>query len=161
MNGSEFEEMFVGLGASRVRGLFKKARKNAPSVIFIDEIDSIGLKRGGKYNYSEQTLNQLLVEMDGFNDDNVIVIAATNREECLDPALLRPGRFDRKIYIPKPDLHGREDILKIHTKNLTVNCDVDLKAIAAKTAGYSGAELANISNEAAIIAVRNEHTKVE
>lgn len=161
MNGSEFEEMFVGLGASRVRGLFKKARKNAPSVIFIDEIDSIGLKRGGKYNYSEQTLNQLLVEMDGFNDDNVIVIAATNREECLDPALLRPGRFDRKIYIPKPDLHGREAILKIHTKNLTVNCDVDLKAIAAKTAGYSGAELANISNEAAIIAVRNEHTKVD
>lgn len=150
MNGSEFEEMFVGLGASRVRGLFKKARKNALSVIFIDEIDSIGLKRGGKYNYSEQTLNQLLVEMDGFNDDNVIVIAATNREECLDPALLRPGRFDRKIYIPKPDLHGREAILKIHTKNLTVNCDVDLKAIAAKTAGYSGAELANISNEAAI-----------
>lgn len=161
MNGSEFEEMFVGLGASRVRGLFKKARKNAPSVIFIDEIDSIGLKRGGKYNYSEQTLNQLLVEMDGFNDDNVIVIAATNREECLDPALLRPGRFDRKIYIPKPDLHGREAILKIHTKNLTVNCDVDLKDIAAKTAGYSGAELANISNEAAIIAVRNEHTKVD
>lgn len=160
MNGSEFEEMFVGLGASRIRKLFKKARKNAPSVIFIDEIDSIGLKRGEKYNYSEQTLNQLLVEMDGFNDDNVIVIAATNREECLDPALLRPGRFDRKIYIPKPDLHGRESILKIHTKNLTVNCDVDLKAIAAKTAGYSGAELANISNEAAIIAVRNEHTKV-
>lgn len=160
MNGSEFEEMFVGLGASRIRKLFKKARKNAPSVIFIDEIDSIGLKRGEKYNYSEQTLNQLLVEMDGFNDDNVIVIAATNREECPDPALLRPGRFDRKIYIPKPDLHGRESILKIHTKNLTVNCDVDLKAIAAKTAGYSGAELANISNEAAIIAVRNEHTKV-
>lgn len=160
MNGSEFEEMFVGLGASRIRKLFKKARKNAPSVIFIDEIDSIGLKRGEKYNYSEQTLNQLLVEMDGFNDDNVIVIAATNREECLDPALLRPGRFDRKIYIPKPDLHGRESILKIHTKNLTVNCDVDLKAIAAKTAGYSGAELANISNEAAIIAVRNEHTEV-
>ena len=160
MNGSEFEEMFVGLGASRIRKLFKKARKNAPSVIFIDEIDSIGLKRGEKYNYSEHTLNQLLVEMDGFNDDNVIVIAATNREECLDPALLRPGRFDRKIYIPKPDLHGRESILKIHTKNLTVNCDVDLKAIAAKTAGYSGAELANISNEAAIIAVRNEHTKV-
>lgn len=160
MNGSEFEEMFVGLGASRIRKLFKKARKKAPSVIFIDEIDSIGLKRGEKYNYSEQTLNQLLVEMDGFNDDNVIVIAATNREECLDPALLRPGRFDRKIYIPKPDLHGRESILKIHTKNLTVNCDVDLKAIAAKTAGYSGAELANISNEAAIIAVRNEHTKV-
>ena len=160
MNGSEFEEMFVGLGASRVRSLFKKARDNAPSIIFIDELDSIGGKRGGRYNYSEQTLNQLLVEMDGFKDDNVIVIAATNRVDSLDPAVLRPGRFDRKIFVPTPDVKGREEILKIHTKNLSLDDDVSLKEIATKTAGYTGAELANVSNEAAIFAVRNNHTKV-
>ena len=160
MNGSEFEEMFVGLGASRVRSLFKKARANAPSIIFIDEIDSIGGKRGGKYNYSEQTLNQLLVEMDGFKDDNVIVIAATNRVDSLDPAVLRPGRFDRKIFVPTPDVKGREEILKIHTKNLSLDSDVNLKEIATKTAGYTGAELANVTNEAAIIAIRNNHIKV-
>ena len=160
MNGSEFEEMFVGLGASRVRSLFKKARANAPSIIFIDEIDSIGGKRGEKYNYSEQTLNQLLVEMDGFKDDNVIVIAATNRVDSLDPAVLRPGRFDRKIFVPTPDVKGREEILKIHTKNLSLDTDVNLKEIATKTAGYTGAELANVTNEAAIIAIRNNHTKV-
>ena len=157
---SEFEEMFVGLGASRVRSLFKKARANAPSIIFIDEIDSIGGKRGGKYNYSEQTLNQLLVEMDGFKDDNVIVIAATNRVDSLDPAVLRPGRFDRKIFVPTPDVKGREEILKIHTKNLSLDSDVNLKEIATKTAGYTGAELANVTNEAAIIAIRNNHIKV-
>ena len=161
MNGSEFEEMFVGLGASRVRSLFKKARQNAPSIIFIDEIDAIGGKRGGRYNYSEQTLNQLLVEMDGFADDSVIVIAATNREESLDPALLRPGRFNRKIYVPTPDRKGREEILTIHTKKLNLDNDVNLKEIASKTAGYTGAELANVSNEAAIIAVRNNHKEVK
>lgn len=160
MNGSEFEEMFVGLGASRVRSLFDKARKNSPSIVFIDEIDSIGGKRGGRYNYSEQTLNQLLVEMDGFKDDDVVVIAATNRIESLDLALLRPGRFDRKIYVPKPDIKGREEILKIHSSHLDLGDDINLKEIAAKTAGYTGAELANVTNEAAIIAVRNNHLKV-
>lgn len=159
-NGSEFEEMFVGLGAARVRSLFEKARKNSPSIVFIDEIDSIGGKRGGRYNYSEQTLNQLLVEMDGFKDDEVVVIAATNRVDSLDPALLRPGRFDRKIYVPKPDIRGREEILKIHSKHLDLGNDINLKEIAAKTAGYTGAELANVTNEAAIIAVRNNHSEV-
>lgn len=160
MNGSEFEEMFVGLGAARVRSLFEKARKNSPSIVFIDEIDSIGGKRGGRYNYSEQTLNQLLVEMDGFKDDDVVVIAATNRIDSLDLALLRPGRFDRKIYVPKPDIKGREEILKIHSAHLDLGDDINLKEIAAKTAGYTGAELANVTNEAAIIAVRNNHSKV-
>lgn len=160
MNGSEFEEMFVGLGASRVRSLFDKARKNSPSIVFIDELDSIGGKRGGRYNYSEQTLNQLLVEMDGFEDDDVVVIAATNRVEALDLALLRPGRFDRKIYVPKPDIKGREEILKIHSRHLKLGDNVNLKEIAAKTAGYTGAELANITNEAAIIAVRNKQENV-
>lgn len=159
-NGSEFEEMFVGLGAARVRSLFEKARKNSPSIVFIDEIDSIGGKRGARYNYSEQTLNQLLVEMDGFKDDEVVVIAATNRVDSLDPALLRPGRFDRKIYVPKPDIKGREEILKIHSAHLDLGDDINLKEIAAKTAGYTGAELANVTNEAAIIAVRNNHSKV-
>lgn len=160
MNGSEFEEMFVGLGAARVRSLFEKARKNSPSIVFIDEIDSIGGKRGARYNYSEQTLNQLLVEMDGFKDDDVVVIAATNRIDSLDPALLRPGRFDRKIYVPKPNIKGREEILKIHSKHLDLGDDINLKEIAAKTAGYTGAELANVTNEAAIIAVRNNHSEV-
>lgn len=160
MNGSEFEEMFVGLGAARVRSLFEKARKNSPSIVFIDEIDSIGGKRGRRYNYSEQTLNQLLVEMDGFKDDDVVIIAATNRIDSLDLALLRPGRFDRKIYVPKPDIKGREEILKIHSAHLDLGDDINLKEIAEKTAGYTGAELANITNEAAIIAVRNNHSKV-
>ena len=160
MNGSEFEEMFVGLGASRVRSLFKKARANAPSIIFIDEIDAVGGKRGGRYNYSEQTLNQLLGEMDGFTDDNVIVIAATNRIDSLDPALLRPGRFNRQIFVPTPDIKGREEILGIHTRDIKLKSDVDLKEIASKTAGYTGAELENVSNEAAIIAIRNNHTEV-
>lgn len=160
MNGSEFEEMFVGLGASRVRSLFKKARANAPSIIFIDEIDAVGGKRGGRYNYSEQTLNQLLVEMDGFTDDDVIVIAATNRIDSLDPALLRPGRFNRQIFVPTPDIKGREEILGIHTRDIKLKSDVDLKEIASKTAGYTGAELENVSNEAAIIAIRNNHTEV-
>ena len=156
----EFEQKFVGVGASRVRNLFEKARNNAPSIIFIDELDSIGGKRGGKYNYSEQTLNQLLVEMDGFKKDDIIVIAATNRIESLDPAILRPGRFDRKIFFPIPDKKGREEILKIHTKSLNLMDNVNLKEIASKTAGFTGADLANISNEAAIIAVRNDHDAI-
>lgn len=159
ISGSEFVEMFVGVGASRVRDLFAKAKKNAPCIIFIDEIDAVGRRRGsgmgGGHDEREQTLNQILVEMDGFEQGtNVIVMAATNRPDVLDPALLRPGRFDRRVTIPLPDRKDREAILKIHFKNKPIDSSVDLDALAAKTAGSSGADLQNIANESAIQAAR-------
>lgn len=159
MSGSEFVEMFVGVGASRVRDLFAKARKSAPCIVFIDEIDAVGRKRGtgqgGGNDEREQTLNQLLVEMDGFgNEETIIVLAATNRPDVLDRALKRPGRFDRQVYVDKPDLKGRVEILKVHAKNKKISSDVDLETIGKKTAGLVGADLANILNEAAIIAAR-------
>src|SRR5579862_6141094 len=161
ISGSEFVEMFVGVGASRVRDLFTKAKKNAPCIIFIDEIDAVGRRRGsgmgGGHDEREQTLNQILVEMDGFEQgQNVIVLAATNRSDVLDPALLRPGRFDRRVNIDLPDRKDREAILKVHFKEKPVSKDVDLDSLAAKTAGSSGADLANIANEAAIIAARKD-----
>lgn len=164
MSGSEFIEMFAGLGASRVRKLFEKAKKISPCIIFIDEIDAIGSRRnssGGAESENNQTLNQLLVEMDGFDtDETIIVLAATNRPEMLDKALLRPGRFDRRITIALPDMKGREAILKIHAKEKKFAEDVDLKSIAEDTAGFTGADLANILNEAAIIATINEHEAI-
>ena len=161
ISGSEFVEMFVGVGASRVRDLFQKAKKNSPAIIFIDEIDAVGRKRGsgmgGGHDEREQTLNQILVEMDGFDSDtNVIVIAATNRADVLDPALLRPGRFDRHVTISLPEREDREAILKVHFKNKPTDDSVDLDKLAAKTAGSSGADLANMANEAAIIAARRD-----
>lgn len=165
MSGSEFIEMFAGLGASRVRKLFDKARKMAPCIVFIDEIDAIGARRtsnSGAETENNQTLNQLLVEMDGFSsEETIIVLAATNRPEMLDKALLRPGRFDRQITIPAPDLKGRLDILKIHSENKRISDDVNLESIAEDTAGFTGAELANILNEAAIIATINKHDEIE
>lgn len=160
ISGSEFVEMFVGVGASRVRDLFAKAKKNAPCIIFIDEIDAVGRRRGsgmgGGHDEREQTLNQILVEMDGFEKgDNVIVLAATNRADVLDPALLRPGRFDRRVNITLPDRKDREAILRVHFKNKPIDGSVDLDALAAKTAGTSGADLENIANESAIIAARH------
>jgi len=164
MSGSEFIEMFAGLGASRVRKLFEKAKKMSPCIIFIDEIDAIGSRRtsnSGSETENNQTLNQLLVEMDGFDtEETIIVLAATNRPEMLDKALLRPGRFDRQITIPAPDLLGRESILKLHSKNKKFAPDVDFKAIAGDTAGFTGAELANVLNEAAIIATRSKHSEI-
>ena len=164
MSGSEFIEMFAGLGASRVRKLFEKAKKMAPCIIFIDEIDAIGSRRtsnSGSETENNQTLNQLLVEMDGFDtEETIIVLAATNRPEMLDKALLRPGRFDRQITIPAPDLLGRESILKLHSKNKRFASDVDFKTIAGDTAGFTGAELANVLNEAAIIATRSKHNEI-
>ncbi len=164
MSGSEFIEMFAGLGASRVRKLFEKAKKIAPCIIFIDEIDAIGSRRntsGGAESENNQTLNQLLVEMDGFDtEETIIVLAATNRPEMLDKALLRPGRFDRRITIGLPDMRGREAILKIHAKDKKFANDVNLKSIAEDTAGFTGADLANILNEAAIIATINEHEAI-
>ena len=164
MSGSEFIEMFAGLGASRVRKLFEKAKKISPCIIFIDEIDAIGSRRSsnsGAESENNQTLNQLLVEMDGFDtDETIIVLAATNRPEMLDKALLRPGRFDRRITIGLPDMRGREAILKIHAKDKNFAEDVDLKSIAEDTAGFTGADLENILNEAAIIATINEHEAI-
>ncbi len=159
ISGSEFVEMFVGVGASRVRDLFKKAKKNAPCIIFIDEIDAVGRQRGaglgGGHDEREQTLNQILVEMDGFETDtNVIVMAATNRPDVLDPALLRPGRFDRQVVLDLPDIKDREEILKVHSKNKPLGKDVDLRKIAERTPGFSGADLANLINEAAIMTAR-------
>ncbi|MGM0507547.1 MAG: ATP-dependent zinc metalloprotease FtsH [Fusobacteriota bacterium] len=166
ISGSEFVEMFVGVGASRVRDLFNKAKKNSPALIFIDEIDAVARQRGagmgGGNDEREQTLNQLLVEMDGFGTDvNIIVIAATNRPDVLDPAIERPGRFDRKVVVDKPDIKGREEILKVHKGNKKFADDIDLNVIARKTPGFSGADLANALNEAAILAARQEKTEIE
>ena len=164
ISGSEFVEMFVGVGASRVRDLFKNAQKHAPSILFIDEIDAVGRHRGaglgGGHDEREQTLNQILVEMDGFNTEtNVIVMAATNRPDVLDPALLRPGRFDRRITLDLPDINDRESILKVHAKNKPINGNVNLRKIAERTPGFSGAELFNLLNEAAILTAR-ENKKI-
>ena len=160
ISGSDFVEMFVGVGASRVRDLFEQAKKHAPAIIFIDEIDAVGRHRGaglgGGHDEREQTLNQLLVEMDGFTgNESVIIIAATNRRDILDPALLRPGRFDRQIVVGYPDVKGREEILKVHAKNKPLSPDVDLKIIAQTTQGFTGADLENLLNEAALLAARN------
>ena len=159
ISGSDFVEMFVGVGASRVRDLFTQAKKNAPCIIFIDEIDAVGRQRGaglgGGHDEREQTLNQLLVEMDGFGaNEGIITIAATNRPDILDPALLRPGRFDRQVIVGRPDLRGREAILKVHARNKPLADDVDLKTIAKKTPGFTGADLSNLLNEAALLAAR-------
>ena len=166
ISGSEFVEMFVGVGASRVRDLFENAKKNAPAIIFIDEIDAVGRQRGtgmgGGHDEREQTLNQLLVEMDGFEGtEGVIVIAATNRSDVLAPALLRPGRFDRQILVGRPDVKGREAILKVHARNKKLAKEVDLKVIAQQTPGFSGAELENLLNEAALVAARRDKTAID
>ncbi len=165
ISGSDFVEMFVGVGASRVRDLFEQAKKKTPSIIFIDEIDAVGRQRGaglgGGHDEREQTLNQLLVEMDGFTEnDSIIVMAATNRRDILDPALLRPGRFDRQIVVNYPDIKGREEILKVHTRNKNIGPDVDLKTIAATTAGFTGADLENLVNEAALLAARGNRRAI-
>ncbi|KRN27325.1 ATP-dependent zinc metalloprotease FtsH [Liquorilactobacillus mali] len=166
ISGSDFVEMFVGVGASRVRDLFENAKKSAPSIIFIDEIDAVGRQRGngmgGGHDEREQTLNQLLVEMDGFEDDeSVIVMAATNRSDVLDPALLRPGRFDRKILVGRPDVKGREAILKVHAKNKPLANDVDLKMVSKQTPGFVGADLENLLNEAALLAARRDKKQID
>jgi cell division protease FtsH len=166
ISGSDFVEMFVGVGASRVRDLFLQGKKSAPCIIFIDEIDAVGRHRGaglgGGHDEREQTLNQLLVEMDGFeSNEGVILIAATNRPDVLDPALLRPGRFDRQVVVPRPDVKGREMILKVHAKKVPLSPDVDLAVIARGTPGFSGADLANVVNEAALLAARVDKTVVE
>jgi cell division protease FtsH len=166
ISGSDFVEMFVGVGASRVRDLFEQAKKSAPCIIFIDEIDAVGRHRGaglgGGHDEREQTLNQLLVEMDGFEGtEGVIIIAATNRPDVLDPALLRPGRFDRQVVVPQPDVKGRLEILKVHVRNIPVDDNVNLEKIARGTPGFSGADLANLVNEAALLAARQSKTKVE
>ncbi|MBQ2754613.1 MAG: ATP-dependent zinc metalloprotease FtsH, partial [Clostridia bacterium] len=165
ISGSDFVEMFVGVGASRVRDLFEQAKKNSPAIVFIDEIDAVGRHRGaglgGGHDEREQTLNQLLVEMDGFGDNQgVIVIAATNRPDILDPALLRPGRFDRQVVVGTPDLKGREAILGVHTRKKPLEDDVNLETLAKTTAGFSGADLENLTNEAALLAARRDKTKI-
>ena len=166
ISGSDFVEMFVGVGASRVRDMFEQAQKNSPCIVFIDEIDAVGRHRGagmgGGHDEREQTLNQLLVEMDGFDgNDGVIVVAATNRPDVLDPALLRPGRFDRQVVVDLPDLRGREQILKVHMKKVPLSKDVDALVIARGTPGFSGADLANLINEAALFAARYGDKKVD
>ena len=163
ISGSDFVEMFVGVGASRVRDLFEEAKKNAPCIVFIDEIDAVARQRGtglgGGHDEREQTLNQLLVEMDGFGvNEGIIVLAATNRVDILDPAILRPGRFDRKIVVGRPDVRGREEILKVHAQDKTLGDDVDLKRVAQTTAGFTGADLENLLNEAAILAAKEGHS---
>lgn len=167
MSGSDFVEMFVGVGAARVRDLFQQAKTQAPCIIFIDELDAIGKKRGGAgvigggYDERENTLNQLLVEMDGFDPGKgVVIMGATNRPEVLDPALLRPGRFDRQVLVDRPDMKGREAIFHVHTRKLVLADDVDLANLAAMTPGFAGAEIANVCNEAALLAVRNDHQKI-
>jgi len=166
ISGSDFVEMFVGVGASRVRDLFEQGKKNAPCIIFIDELDAVGRHRGaglgGGHDEREQTLNQLLVEMDGFeSNEGVILISATNRPDVLDPALLRPGRFDRQVVVPRPDIKGRVGILKVHTRKIPLGDDVDLDVLARGTPGFAGAELANLVNEAALLAARKNKDKVE
>lgn len=165
-SGSEFVEMFVGVGASRVRDLFERAKRNAPAIVFIDELDAVGRHRfagiGGGHDEREQTLNQLLVELDGFDSkEGIILIAATNRPDVLDPALLRPGRFDRRINVPIPDIKGRQEILKVHSRKVIMDENVDLSIVAQRTPGFVGADLANIVNEAAIIAAKKDKQKVE
>ena len=165
ISGSDFVEMFVGVGASRVRDLFQDAKKNAPCIVFIDEIDAVARRRGtgmgGGHDEREQTLNQMLVEMDGFGvNEGIIVMAATNRVDILDPAIMRPGRFDRKVYVGRPDVGGREEILAVHAKNKPLGDDVDLKQIAQTTAGFTGADLENLLNEAAIVAAKNDRAYI-
>ena len=161
ISGSDFVELYVGVGASRVRDLFDQAKKDAPAIVFIDEIDAVGRQRGaglgGGHDEREQTLNQLLVEMDGFgSNEGVIVMAATNRPDILDPALLRPGRFDRQIYVGLPDIKGREEILKVHARKKPLAEDVSLSDVAKATSGFTGADLENLLNEAALLAARED-----
>ena len=165
ISGSDFVEMFVGMGAARVRDMFEQAKEKAPCIVFIDEIDSVGRQRGtglgGGHDEREQTLNQLLAEMDGFSSQKgVIIVAATNRPDVLDSALLRPGRFDRQITVDRPDIAGREAILAVHAKGVKVSADVSLKVIAKRTPGFSGADLANVINEAALLAARYNKNSV-